>query len=117
MSSSDAYLIPIVHGDEPGPAGQFLELSFEFTEGLLRPVNLGPTEGETEKGSLICRDDTALLLVDPEFEMTFQEAFQASHDPFSRLAALHQNDEVVGIAGETMATFLKLFRSISTAMR
>ena len=65
------FLIPIVHGDEPGPAGQFLDLSFEFTEGLLRPVNLGPTEGETEKGSLICRDDTALLLVDPEFEMTF----------------------------------------------
>ena len=31
--------------------------------------------------------------VDPEFESTFQETFQASHDPFSCLAALHQNDE------------------------
>ena len=78
---------------------------------------LGTSEGKTKEGCLIRRDDPAFLLIDPEFESTFQEAFQASHDPFSRLAALHQNDEVVGIAGETMATFLKLFRSISTAMR
>jgi hypothetical protein len=46
-------------------------------------VDLGSTEREAKKGSLICRDDPAFLLIDPEFESAFQEAFQASHDPFT----------------------------------
>ncbi len=56
-------LIPIIHGDEPGSASQFLDLSLELAKGFLRPVNLGPTESEAKKGSLICRDDPAFLLI------------------------------------------------------
>jgi hypothetical protein len=52
-------LVPIVHGDKPGPAGQLLDLSLEFAEGLLRPMDLGPTKSEAKKGNLICRDDPA----------------------------------------------------------
>lgn len=105
-------LIPIAHGDKPGPTGQLFDPSLEFTEGFLRPVNLGSTESEAKKDSLICRDDSAFLLVDLEFEGAFQEAFQASHDPFARPSAFHQNDEVVGIANKTMSTLLKLFIEI-----
>ena len=84
----------MVHGDKPGPAGQLFDLSFEFTEGFVRPAYLGSTESEAKKDDLICRDDTALVLIDPEFEGTFQETFEAFHDPFSRSTVLHQNDEV-----------------------
>ncbi len=73
---------------------------------------LGPTEGEAKKGNLICRHNSALILVDPEFETTFQKAFQAFHDSLSRLSALHQNDEIVGIADETMVAFFQLFIQI-----
>ena len=31
-------LVPVVHGDIPGPAGQFFDPSLEFTEGLLQPA-------------------------------------------------------------------------------
>jgi uncharacterized DUF497 family protein len=98
-------LVPIVHGDKPGPAGQFFDPSFEFTEGFLRPIYLGSTESETKKGKLVCRDYLAFILVDLELEGALKEAPQALHDPLSRLATLHQKDEVVGIADETMRAF------------
>jgi hypothetical protein len=59
------FLVPVVHRDKPGSACQFFEPSLKFTEGLLRPVDFGSTENETKEGSLICRDDTAFLLIDP----------------------------------------------------
>ena len=43
-------LVPIVHGDEPGPASQFLDPSLEFTEGFLQPAYLGATKSEAKKG-------------------------------------------------------------------
>jgi len=61
---------------------------------------LVPRKVKAKKGSLICRDDTAFILVDAEFESMLKETFQAFHDPFSRPATLHQNDEVIGIASE-----------------
>jgi hypothetical protein len=54
----------------------------------------------------------ALLLVDPEFEAALQEALQASHDPLPCSSALHQDDDIVGIAGKTVRAFLKLFVQI-----
>jgi len=45
--------IPIAHGDKPGPTGQLFDPSLEFTEGFLRPVNLGSTESIAKKDSLI----------------------------------------------------------------
>jgi hypothetical protein len=48
---------------------QLFDPSLEFTEGFLRPMYLGSTDGEPKKGNLICRDDTAFLPVDPEFEL------------------------------------------------
>src|SRR4030042_1018123 len=102
-------LVPIVHGDKPGPAGQFFDPSLEFTEGFLRPMYLGSTESEAKKGKLVCRDYLAFILVDLELEGALKEAPQALHDPLSRRPTFHQDDEIIGITDETVPALFKLF--------
>jgi len=41
----------------------FIHSSLTDQQPLIRPVYLGPTESDAGKGSLVCRDNTALLLV------------------------------------------------------
>ena len=49
----------------------------------------------------------AFLLVDFELESLFKKPGDTGHDPLTRPATLHQDDEVIGIAGEAVASPLK----------
>jgi hypothetical protein len=86
-----------------------LHPSFEYTESVFRPANLGSFENEPKKLSLVSLPNLAFLPVDLKLEFAFEKLLNASQDPFAGRQTLHQNDEVVGIPNETVSAFLKLF--------
>ena len=49
----------------------------------------------------------AFLLVDFELESLFKKPGDTGHDPLTRPTTLHQDDEVICIAGEAVASPLK----------
>lgn len=98
----------ILHGDTPAPSGQFLDALFETHKSLVRPTDFGTRKGKTEEGDLVGMSHLAFLLVDFEFESLFKKPGDTGHDPLTRPATLHQNDEVIGIAGEAVAAPFQL---------
>lgn len=93
--------------DTPAPSGQFLDALFETHKSLVRPTDLGARKGKTEEGDLVGMSHLAFLLVDFEFESLFKKPGDTGHDPLTRPATFHQDDEVIGIAGEAVASPLK----------
>ena len=69
---------------------------------------LAPVKEKTEEGDLVGMSHLAFLLVDFEFESLFKKPGDSGHDPLTRPATLHQNDEVIGIAGEAVAAPFQL---------
>jgi len=78
-------------------------------EGFLRPTDGASSESEAEEVGIIRSCHPAFLRIDLELERASQELLHALHDPLTRSWTLHQEDEVIRIADEPVATMLKLF--------
>ena len=95
------------HGDKPGPTGKELAPALELAESLLGPADLGPPEGEPEKGGLTGGNDLALFLIHLELKGLFQKALNALRHPFSHTQGFHQSGEVIRITAEPEATLFE----------
>lgn len=93
---------PVVHRDAPTSAGQFPQFVAKVLKGAIRPTQLLPPEGKTEKEAVVGLHDMALVLINHQFELAGQKARDAGHDPFTRAVAFHQDQQVVRITDEPM---------------
>ncbi len=66
-------------------------------------------EAESEKLATAGGYHLAFVVVHLELQAPFHVAGDARHDPFTRALGLHQDDEVVGVAGELVPPPLQLF--------
>ena len=99
---------PVLHGDEPASSGVLPDAATEFLVRLVRPEDFGSLEDEAKKADLVASGDLTLVFIDRELELVREIPPHAPHDPLSRTLALHENDEVVGVTDELVATALKL---------
>ena len=99
---------PVLHGDEPASSGVLLDAAAELLVRLVGPEDFGSLEDEAKKADLVASGDLTLVFVDRELELGGQILPDAPHDPFSGTLTLHEDDEVVGVTDELVATFLKL---------
>ena len=65
---------------------------------------LVPPKGKTKEVGLVGRCHLAFILVDFKLELSFKEALNTCHHPFACPLRLHQDDKVVRIADEPVAT-------------
>jgi hypothetical protein len=96
----------MLHTYTPGTARQASKFPFETVERLSSPDNLFSTEGETEKRTAMRGHHLALCFIHLEFESSLEIIPDTAHHPFTRQLALHQNDEVVSVTSEAMASCL-----------
>jgi hypothetical protein len=109
--TSDIFLkLPhaVIHGDKPTPACQATDLSLKLLERLIRPANFSSFKGKAKETALIRGRHPALLFINLELELLLKKAPDAFHHPFSCTLALYQDNKIVRIANESMATHLKL---------
>ena len=99
----------VLHGDEPASAGQLAQAVLERLERLIRPTNFLTLESEAEKSGLVGWGNLAFGHVHLEFELAFDKALDAGHDPFGGSPAFHEYQKVVGITHKTVASALELF--------
>ena len=92
-------------GIHPDPATKF------FVH-LVRPEYFGSLEDEAKKADLVASGDRALVFVDRELEFEGQILSGTRHDPLASPLTLHENDEVVRVTDELVATLFKLFIQI-----
>ncbi len=100
---------PVLHGDEPASSGVLPDPAPELLVRLVGPEDFGSLEDEAKKANPVAFGNLALVFVDRELEPRGQIVPDAPHDPFAGTLALHQNDKVVGVPDELVATLLKLF--------
>ena len=99
---------PVLHGNEPASSGVLLDSATKFLVRLVGPEDAGSLKGEAEKFELIGMNHPTFGFVDRELEFARQKRPDALHDPLPGTLALHQNDEVVGVADEAVPALLKL---------
>ena len=79
----------------------------EVLEGRFRPTQLAFAEGESEKGAFVDRRNTALLLVDRQFEPPAEVCGDARLDALARPLTANQYQKVIGVARKAMAATLQ----------
>ncbi|MPN33802.1 hypothetical protein SDC9_181294 [bioreactor metagenome] len=95
---------PIGHRYPPASAGEFLHPVLEGHQLLVQPADLAPVDGEAQEAAFAHSRHLAFGRVEFELQSSFQVARQTLHDPFSGSLAFDQNDHVVGVTGEAVAS-------------
>ena len=72
------------------------------------PANPVLFEAESEKLTTTNGHHLALVVVHLQLQALFHVSGDARHDLFTSTLGLHQNDKVVGVAGELMPSSLQL---------
>ena len=75
----------------------------EVVEGVVGPAKLRPPERESEEHHVVSATDTTVVLVDREPKLSGQVPRETGTDAFTGARAAHENQEVVGVAHESMS--------------
>jgi hypothetical protein len=100
---------PVVYRDTPAPARKFTYPVTEVPEGLLRPAQLAPPEGESEVYALADLHNPALLLVDHQLEPGGQVPGDTGFDSLTCSETSCQDQHVIDVAHKPVSTSFKLF--------
>ena len=98
----------VIHRDKPTPACQATDSPLKLIERLIRPTNFSSLKGKAKETALIRGRHPAFLFINLELELFLKKAPDAFHHSLSRTLAFYQDNEVVRIADEPVASFLKL---------
>ena len=99
----------ILHRHAPVAVGQSSDLQLETLQAVRVDEDPPRLEGKSEELTLRGFDDTAFAGVDHQFQTLLQVAADACQYALSRSPTPHQYGEVIGIAGEGVATLFQLF--------
>ncbi len=99
----------ILHRHAPVAVGQSSDLLLEALQGFRVNEDLPRLEGKPQELTLRGFDDMAFAGVDHQFQTLLQVAADAGQYALSRSPTPHQYGEVIGIAGEGVATLFQLF--------
>src|SRR5439155_19114282 len=91
------------HGHAATATGDFLCSFSEPFERFLRPYDSSSPYLKAEKGAVGQVRDVALLAVDHQLELGFDESPDAPHHPLGGVEAPDLNQEVVGITRKALA--------------
>jgi len=79
----------------------------EVCERCIRPAIFSSAKRKSEEDAFVDRRNPAFLLVDRQFQPPIEVRGQTCFDALTCPNALHENDDVVGIPGEPVASLLK----------
>ena len=99
----------ILHRDAPVAVGQSSDLLLETLQAVRVDEDPPRLEGKSEELTLRGFDDMAFAGVDHQFQTLLQVEADAGQYALSRSPTPHQYGEVIGIAGEGVATLFQLF--------
>lgn len=99
----------ILHRDAPVAVGQSSDLLLETLQAVRVDEDPPRLEGKSEELTLRGFDDMAFAGVDHQFQTLLQVAADAGQYALSRSPTPHQYGEIIGIAGEGVATLFQFF--------
>ena len=99
----------VLHRDAPVAVGQSSDLLLETLQAVRVDEDPPRLEGKSEELTLRGFDDMAFAGVDHQFQTLLQVAADAGQYALSRSPTPHQYGEIIGIAGEGVATLFQLF--------
>ncbi len=99
----------VLHRDAPVAVGQSSDLLLETLQAVRVDEDPPRIEGKSEELTLRGFDDMAFAGVDHQFQTLLQVAADAGQYALSRSPTPPQYGEIIGIAGEGVATLFQLF--------